>query len=152
MAWASRNVMTDGYLGRLVVLDDDATPRTVVKPVSRTVREGQSARWRIAMDKGVDYELFVSGRVVRGPGSPVRAGDVGTTWIQEHLGPDADLDKPLWSFKPMVFERLRQGARTLEIAIPVRRDHDTEGRETLTLRLKVGKRAYERTVYVAPSS
>lgn len=151
MTWATRNVMTDSYLGRLVVLDDDPRPRTVVVPVSRTVREGDTARWRIAMDKGVDYELFVSGRVVRGPGTPVQAGDVGTTWIQQHLGPDADLDKPLWTFRPMLFERLRAGVRTLEIAIPVRRDREAEGRETLTLRLKVGKRAYERTVYVAPS-
>lgn len=149
--WPSRNLMTDGYLGRLVVLDDDPTPRTVVKPVARTVREGAVARWQVAMDAGVDYELFVSGRVVRGPRPPVSAGDVGQTWVEQHLGPDADLDKALFTFRPMVFERMRAGVRTLEIAIPIRRDAVAEGRESITLRLKVGKKAYTRTVYVAPS-
>ncbi|WP_296605354.1 hypothetical protein [Nocardioides sp.] len=149
--WAARNVMTDGYLGRLVVLDDDPTPRTVVKPVSRTVHEGESARWQITMDKGVDYEQFVSGRVVRGPAPTVSVGDVGETWVAQHLGPDADLDKALWTFRPMLFERMRAGVRTLEIAIPIRRDTVAEDRESITLRLKVGKKAYTRTVYVAPS-
>lgn len=150
--WATHNVMTDGYVGRLTVLDDDPTPRTTVQPVTRSVSEGESARWRISMDKGVDYELFVSGRVVHGPRPQVSPGDVGTRWIEQHLGTDADPDQPLWTFRPMVFERLRAGVRTLEVAIPVRRDGVAEPRESLTLRLKVGKQAYERTVWVRPSS
>lgn len=151
VAWATRNVMTDGYLGRLTVLDDDPTPRIAVRRVSRVVEEGESARWRITMDKGVDYEMFVSGRVVRGPRPQVSAADVGTEWVRQHLGVDADLDQPLWSFRPMLFERLRAGVRVLELAIPVRRDGVAEGRESLTLRLRLGKRAFARTVYVAPS-
>jgi dienelactone hydrolase len=152
MVWATRNVMTDAYVGRLTVLDDDPTPRTTVRPVTRSVSEGESARWRISMDKGVDYELFVSGRVVRGPGPQLRAGDVGSRWVEQHLGPDADLDQALWTYRPMLFERLRAGVRTLEVAIPVRRDGLAEGRESLTLRLRVGKHSYTRTVWVRPSS
>ncbi|ABL83447.1 MULTISPECIES: secreted protein [unclassified Nocardioides] len=150
--WATRNVMTDAYVGRLTVLDDDPTPRTTVRPVARGISEGESARWRISMAKGVDYEQFVSGRVVRGPRHPVSAGDVDTRWIAQHLGPDADLDQPLWTFRPIVFARLRAGVRVLEIAIPVRRDGVAEGRESLTLQLRVGKERFTRTVYVKPSA
>ena len=152
VAWATRNVMTDAYMGRLTVLDDDPTPRTTVQPVTRSVSEGESARWRISMEKGVDYELFVSGRVVRGPKPQLSAGDVGSRWIEQHLGPDADLDQPLWRFRPMLFERLRAGVRTLEVAIPVRRDGVAEGRESLTLKLRVGKQSFTRTVWVKPSA
>ena len=149
--WATRNVMTDNYLGRLTVLDDDPAPRITVQRLSRVVEEGQSAVWRITMDKRVDYELFVSGRVVRGPRPEVTVGDIGADWVRQHLGPGADPDQRLSSFRPMMFERMRAGARTVEVAIPIRRDGQREGRESLTLRVKVGKKAAVKTVYVAPS-
>lgn len=151
VAWATRNVMTDAYVGQLTVLDDDPTPAMRLRPVPRTIAEGDAATWRLELARPVDYDLFVLARVVRGPRPRVAVGDVGTGWVEQHLGPDADPGKPLWTYRPMLFEQLRAGGRSLQMSIPVRRDTRAEGRESLTLRVKLDHKVIKRTVYVKPS-
>jgi hypothetical protein len=146
--WPVRNMMTDAYVGDLTVLDDDPTPRISVRPVHRTVAEGQSAQWEVTLAKSVDYDLFVSGKVVRGPQPNVSAGDVSQEWLESNVGEGADLDAPLWSYHPMAFEQLRNGQTHVVLSIPTRKDGVAEGREALTLKLQVGKERFERTVYV----
>ena len=34
--------------------------------MKRTVQEGQSAEWKISIARGVDYDLFLLGKIVRG--------------------------------------------------------------------------------------
>jgi dienelactone hydrolase len=152
MTWATRNVMTDSYLGELRILDDDPTPAITVAPVARQVAEGSQARWAITLSKGVDYDLFASATVVRGPRPQVAVGDVRRDWVERYLGRDADPDRALWSYHPMLFERIRPGQRSVEIAIPTARDRAAERRESLTLRFRIGRQVVKRTVYVSPSS
>lgn len=152
VAWATQNVMTDAYDGSLTVIDDDPAPRLSIDVVDRTVQEGQSARWRVSLSRAVDYDLFVIGKVRRGPAPLLDTGDVGETWLERYLGSEVDPEKPLASYQPMLFEQVRVGARSVEIAIPIRRDGVAEGRESVTLKFRKLGRVYTRTVYVAPSS
>lgn len=149
--WATRNVMTDAYAATLTVKDDDPTPRLTVEAVDKTVREGDSAQWKIKLARGIDYDLFVLGKVVRGPAPNVTAGDIGEAWLEKYLGPDTDPDKLLWTYHPMAYEQMRAGAKTLVMAVPIRKDDDAERRESLTLKFRLFGKVYERTVFVTPS-
>lgn len=151
-AWATRNVMTDAYVGKLTVLDDDPTPRMTVEPVSRTVHEGQSATWRISLARGVDRDLFLLGKVRRGPTPLIAVGDVSENWREMYIGPDTKETKPLAFYKPMLFAHLRAGSRSVEVSIPIRKDGVAERRESLTISVRKFGHTFQRTVYVAPSS
>ncbi len=147
-AWPVRNMMTDAYTGDLTVVDDDPTPRLTLRPVRRSVDEGQDAEWEITLAKPVDYDLFAAGRVVRGPGANVSAGDVAAAWLRSHVGGKIDPDKPLWSYRPFVFQELRHGRTTAVLSVPTRTDGAAEPREALTLKLRLGRERFERTVFV----
>ncbi|GAA1165512.1 hypothetical protein GCM10009606_48670 [Nocardioides aquiterrae] len=146
--WAVRNMMTDAYVGGLTVVDDDPTPRMTVRPVHRTVDEGQPAEWAITLARPVDYDLYASGKVVLGPAPNVAVRDVRSAWVQSHVGEDVDLDQPLWTYHPYVFKQLRHGRTSAVLRIPTRADGVDEGREALTIRGRLGKLRFERTVYV----
>jgi hypothetical protein len=146
--YAVRNMMTDAYAGDLTIRDDDPTPRMTVRPVDRTVEEGDPAAWAVTLAKPVDYDLFVTGRVVRGHAPNIAARDVARGWLRSHLGDKVDRDKPLWSYHPYVFGQLKSGRTRATLRIPTRRDAVAEGREALALRFKVGHTRVVRTVYV----
>lgn len=146
--YAERNMMTDAYVGDLTVLDDDPTPRLTVRPVHRTVDEGSPAEWQVTLARPVDYDLFVTGRVVRGPAPNVAVGDIAQGWIHQHLGTEVDLARPLWSYHAYVFSNVKVGRTRTMLRIPTRVDRTDEGREALTLKLKLGKERVERTIYV----
>ena len=149
--WATRNVMTDAYAATFTVKDDDPTPRLTVEAVDKTVREGDSAQWKIKLARGIDYDLFVLGKVVRGPAPNVTAGDIGPEWLEKYLGPGTDPDKTLWSYHPSAYDQLHAGARALVVSVPIHQDRDAEGRESLTLKFRLLGKVYERTVFVQPS-
>ncbi|GAA4378976.1 hypothetical protein [Nocardioides caricicola] len=150
-AWAIHDVMTDQYAAQLTVKDDDPTPRMTVEAVDKRVREGGFAEWKITLARGIDYDLFMVGKVVRGPGNDLTAGDVGEEWLERYLGPDTDPDKKLWTYHAMVYEQLRAGNRSMVIKVPIRRDDRTEGRESLTLKFRQFGNTYTRTVFVERS-
>ena len=107
-----------------------------------------TGEWAVTLAGPVDYDLYASGKVVLGPAPNVSARDVRRTWIASHLGQDVDLDQPLWTYHPYVFKQLRHGRTSTILRIPTRKDGVDEGREALTIRLRVGKQRFERTVYV----
>ncbi len=79
------------------------------------------------------------------------AGDVSDEWLEQHVGPDANLDRPLWSYHPMVFESLRAGERSVVVSVPIRRDGVAEGRESLTLKIRKNGKVSSRTLFIAAS-
>ncbi len=85
-AFAAHNVMTDAYIGQLVVVDDDPTPRLQVKAVKRTIAEGQTARLKVRLSAPVGYDLYVTGRIVRSPKPALAADDVPRDWFQNYTG------------------------------------------------------------------
>ena len=135
-AWPILGMMTDDYLGALTIVDDDPRPPITIKPVHRKVAEGSPATWRVRVARGVDYDLFINGKVVKGPSPTVRIDDIGQRWIDLHTGP-VDTNKPLWTYGPMLFDQLREGRRTVDISIPTSRDRRDEHAESLTVRFRV---------------
>ena len=147
VAWATRNVMTDQYVGGLTVKDDDPTPAITVKVPTKRVDEGEDAVWKVHLAAWVDYDMSVIGRVVRGPGHNVRVSDVGSSWAATYVGA-VKQDKYLWQYRPSTWDQIASHDRDLEIAIPTRADGRPERPESLTLRLKVAGKRITRTVKV----
>ena len=147
-AWATRNMMTDAYLGRLAVVDDDPTPALRVRVVHRTVDEGGTAQWEVTLGAPVDYDMFVSGRIIRSPRPALAADDVPLTWFESHVGSEAEAGKPLWTYHPSLYDQLTSGHTRVVLSVPTVRDDRDEDRESITMRVKVNRTAIERTVYV----
>jgi hypothetical protein len=152
-AWASRGVMTDGYLGELWVLDDDPAPTVRVTTPRRTVAEGGMAVWTITLDQPVNYFLPVTAEIVRGPKN-VRAlngKDVPRAWLDGTFPAPGSLSTPLYRRGISLFGSIEAGLQTMQFAVPIRRDGVREPREALTLRVSVGDVTVTRTVFVAAS-
>jgi dienelactone hydrolase len=150
-AWATHDVMTDSYLGSLTVIDDDPSPRITLRPIARRVAEGGPAQWRVTLTRPVDYEMFLNARVVRSPGRQLTVADLRPAWVERYIGPDVDPDKTLASLHVTLFARMRPGTQTADLTLPTVRDGVTEGRESVALRVRLGKQRLTRTVYVTPS-
>ncbi|MDP2772798.1 MAG: hypothetical protein Q8O61_04500 [Nocardioides sp.] len=146
---ATRNVMTDAYVGDLRVEDDDPTPPITVTPRRKTVREGGRAEFVVRLGKGVDYDLFVAARVKLSP-APLRAHDVPLSWL-ERFASAGDPEATLASLRPYLSVQVRRGSRSAVFGIPVRRDGMAEGRESLRLLFVVNGKRMTRTVFVAAS-
>lgn len=144
-----RNVMTDAYLGSLTVVDDDPTPRMRIKAESRRIAEGETASWKVTLAKPVDYDLFVSARIVRGPSPTLAADDVPAKWFRDHVGIGAEPGRALWSYHPSLFEQLRGGGTSAVLTVPTVADDVAEQRESVTLKFRVNRTRVERTVWVS---
>ena len=92
-------------LGGAGRLDDDPRPAITVRPVARHVPAGSPAQWRVRLDKPVDFDFTVTGKVVKGPGTPVRVSDIAKSWTDLHTGPVAP-GKPLWTTYAMTYDFL----------------------------------------------
>jgi hypothetical protein len=149
-AVAMRELMTDDYLGSLTVIDDDPTPKILVRRVKKKVREGQRARWRVTLARPVDYYLFVEGDVVRGRRPMLRGGDVPVKWLRDR-GARTGSRVPLYKLRVEFFDEVPRGRRSTVLSIPIRRDGVREKREFVTLRLEVNGKSYRKTIAVAPS-
>lgn len=148
--WATRNVMTDAYVGDLRVLDDDPFPAVTVTPRAKTVHEGESVELVLRLDRAVDYELYVRTKVEISP-QPLRAGDVPTSWL-ERYAPTDDPEATLASLRPYLTVQVRSGAKRGVLSIPIAADGVAEGRESLRLVFIMKGKRITRTVFVAPSS
>jgi hypothetical protein len=149
-AWATSNVMTDSYLGQLVVVDDDPTPTFTLTPVKTTVKEGSSAKWTVKLSAPVNYEVQVSGRVISGPGADVTGRDVPASWLRDH----ADTGHPtraLHRLNAYVYATLASGSTKATLSIPMRKDGKREGKEAVTVKVTVLGSKSTKTVYVASS-
>jgi hypothetical protein len=148
--WATRGVMTDDYLGQLVVVDDDPTPALSVKPVASSVAEGAKAQWRLKLTAPVDYPVEAFGTVVRGPSPRVTGFDVSKSWFDDHAVSKAR-SKPLDVAHTYVTGRIRPGETTAVLSIPTRKDGRKEGKESVTLSIQVRGKTIKQTIYVKAS-
>jgi dienelactone hydrolase len=149
-AWATSEVMTDDYLGELVVRDDDPTPGFSLTRVARSITEGQSAQFRVRIAAPVDYDTFIDARVVPGPGRDLTGRDVPLRWLRAHAS-EPGRPAPLYRLGVSLFEQLDQGERSLLLSVPVRKDGRAEQREAVTLRVRMNGRSTTRTIRVAPA-
>ncbi len=149
-AWATEDLMTDVYVASLAVEDDDPAPVVSVAALATTVEEGDPVVVEVRLDRWVDYDLFVVGKVINGPGRELVGADVPQRWL-ERYGAVYDPDKPLNRLPTFVYDQLRTGGKRLQLTIPTRNDSLREGRETVTLKLNINRVRYVRTVVIAPS-
>ncbi len=149
-AWATKEAMTDDYLGRLVVVDDDPSPTITITPVSRTVKEGQNATWRITLSDPVDYDLYIDGQVARGPKPALKGFDVPLSWLRDH-GSTRHRAWPMWRSGAWVYTAVKRGRTTATISVPIRKDGAKERREALTVDFHINRRTVTRTIRVAAS-
>ncbi len=148
VAWPVRNMMTDAYIGRLAVVDDDPTPALRIKVRKRTVAEGRSAQWVVTLGAPVDYDLYLSGRVVKSPQPALAADDVPRRWFERNVGMSPEAGKPLWRYRPTLYDRLPSGQTKVVLSVPTVRDGRAEGRESIRLRVRVNRTVVERAVFV----
>lgn len=144
-AWSSRNVVTDRYAGSLTVLDDDPRPGVTIRRVAKRVEEGEPAQWRVRLSRRVDYDVSVTGKVVRGPAPRVQVGDLARSWTDLYVG-EADPARPLWRTHATTYDSIPPGGRSVLVTIPTRRDGVEEPPEALTLRLQAERRTVRSTV------
>lgn len=134
LAGTSTNVITDRYLGELVVLDDDPSPKITITRVRTTVSEGSPAQWRVSLSHGTDYDVSVIATVVRGPGRNLTGADVPLSWLQRYTFVD-DRKKTLAQLGVGLYVSVPAGGRSAVVSIPTLRDHVKEGTEAVTVRI-----------------
>ncbi len=148
-AFAVRGLMTDSYLGRARVVDDDPTPAITVRRARRTVREGRDVVLRVGLAAPVDYAMPLAATVVRGPRPDVDVADVRGL---EGLDPEASPDDPLGSVGAALYASIPAGETSAVLRLPTRADRRVEPRESLTLRVLAetadGRVRTTRTTYV----
>ncbi len=155
-AYATRGLMTDSYLGRAVVVDDDPTPAVSLEASPRTVAEGEPLRFQITLEAPVDYDLYGSGRVVEGTADELHADDL-TAAARSSLGISGDdLTNPLSDYDVRLDgPGVPAGRVRAVVEVPTRDDRRAEGRESMTVRFAVptadGVRRFTRTGYLAAS-
>ena len=147
-AWPVKGVATDDYLGSLVVRDDDPDPVITIKPVRRTVREGQPIVYRLTTSAPAGYDIFAFGTAVKGPGVNLRGTDVPAPWLEQQVGEGADPSKPLYKLYAGVSGQIPTGEKSVDLVIPTRADGAREGREKLTVRFFLNDKRVRRTVTV----
>jgi len=154
-AFPRSGVMTDQYLGRLVILDDDPTPKVTMSPVHRRVKEGTSAMWQVTLAKPVSYGVFVWLRPVAGGvhGPRLAVGDVPRDWLRAHGVPRrVSASTPLHRAKLGVYAYIKPGRTSTTLAIPTLRDGTKEGREAVTARIVADMAGHRlratKTIYV----
>lgn len=146
VGYARFGVMTDDYVGRLVVRDDDPTPRLRVT-APRMVREGQRLTVSVRLSDRVGYRAFGWIRAVRTSGRQLSVGDVPRAWLVKREVPrrtpastslaQARLVDGLW---------IKDGSRTATFSMPIRADRVREGRERVALQVRVFLGGKTRTV------
>jgi hypothetical protein len=139
LAVPARGVTIERALGRLRIVDDDPAPRVRARRLRSPVPEGRAARWQVRLSRPVDYDVFVLARVVRGTTRVprLRVGDVPGRWAREHMFPVPPADTPLHRGEATLFASLPPGRTVTTLRLPLRRDRVDEGRETVTLRIRV---------------
>ncbi len=146
-AWPVRGLVTDDYLGSLVVRDDDPSPRLRIT-VPRQVREGEPVVVTVRNVGGrADYDLSAYLEAKRGPGTDLTGADVPPAFLRGY-GEDVDPALPLWKIDVSVYDAIRPGDQQLTLEVPTRRDGVREGTETLTIRINTEQVRLRRTVRV----
>jgi len=146
-AWAVRNVMTDNYIGRLTVVDDDPAPKVTVTVPRKRIRDGQEAVWRVRLSERVNYDYFLRSRIVRGPRPVARVRDLDPQWVELFIG-FAKPETPLWKTRTVLYDSLPPGQKVTEIRIPTLRTPGTGPTKSLTLRHNLDGRMITRTVKI----
>jgi hypothetical protein len=130
-----QGVTTSGFVGQVVVRDDDPAPRVRFRPVRKRVHYGDDLRFRLSLSSPVDYDVWYRLRAVRVDGlRPLRTSDVPRRWLRAHLGRvprDVALAR-VWRYD---YVYLRPGRTGTVVSVPTLRHPLHERPKALTIRL-----------------
>ena len=96
----------------------------------------------------VDYDIYVTGQVVRGKKPTLSGGDVPAKWFRDQTGSKPKPGQPLWASRLSLFERLAAGRTKVVLSIPTRKDGVAEPRESVTVKIRVNGTTFKQTVFV----
>jgi hypothetical protein len=147
-AWPITGMMTDDYLGRLVVDDDDPQPVLEVRPVQRRVVEGRPVVLEATISAPTSYDFGVYAEVVDGRGEDLRADDVPRSWLEDQGVPLEEPRAALHELYVGAYEAITPGEQAVRLTFPTSRDRRVEGRESLTVRFRVEGQRFRLTVAV----
>ena len=139
-AYGVAGAMPTDYTARLRILDDDPAPTVTVRARRSPIHEGWAARWTLRLSKPLNYFDTVTAKVVPGPSSTdgLRADDVPRSWLRDHLFRGGDPgSKPLDQLPLFLVASVKPGQREVTIGIPVKRDHQHEDLEHVTLKMRL---------------
>ncbi|MGA8847069.1 MAG: hypothetical protein WB471_10690, partial [Nocardioides sp.] len=146
-AWSLGGVVTDDYLGRLTVIDDDIRPVRKIQVVQRRVVEGQPIVLRASLSIPAGYDADVSAQVVRGPGEDLRGDDVPSRWLSTHASAEK-VRRPLYRLYAGFGDLIESGQTQVDLILPTARDSRVEGKEKLTVTINFAGQQYQRTITV----
>jgi hypothetical protein len=133
-AVAKRGVTMSGYVGTVVVRDDDPAPRLTFRPVDRRARYGDDLAFRVHLSAPVDYWVDNVARAVRvREVRPLRTTDVTRSWLHAQLG-RIPADVPLSRVWHYGFVDLPPGHTTATLVVPTRAHPEHPGPKALTVR------------------
>jgi hypothetical protein len=133
-AVARHGLVTSGFVGHVVVRDDDASPEVTFAPARRTRHYGDDLRFLLRLSAPVDYYVVNVVRAVRSPWLPaLRTSDVPRRWLVAQVG-DAPDDVPLAQVWRFGFLELPPGSTRSGVTVPTRRQPLHERAASLRLR------------------
>jgi hypothetical protein len=124
------------YVGRVVITDDDPTPRLRFEPARQRVRYGAPMKFVGRLSAPVDYDVFAlaSGRVLD-RFRPLRVVDVPERWARRHI-PDRAKQRSALARWITEFIRIDAGDVRGVIEVPTRAHPPHPNPKALTLRLR----------------
>ncbi|HEX6246431.1 MAG TPA: hypothetical protein VFZ64_01055 [Nocardioidaceae bacterium] len=130
-----RGVVTSGFVGQVVVRDDDPAPRVTFEPVRKRVHYGDDVRFRLSLSAPVDYGVWRRLRAVRVDRlRPLRTSDVPRRWLRAEVGrPPRDV--PLARVWRHGYLQLPPGRTHVVLTVPTLRHPLHERPKALTVRL-----------------
>ena len=117
---AVHGVQVGGWQGRAEVRDDDPAPRVTAEPVSDSVVEGGTLRWRITLSDAIEDRLFVTA-AVKPPGDDPQLSttDVDPAWLAEAGNYPAEPSRPLSDLEGFaVWTAFAPDRLTAELTVP----------------------------------
>ena len=137
LARAMQGTVSGGYVGGLIVRNDDPEPVVTITPDPDSVAEGGVLRWTATSSAVADSPLIRFG-VPLAPteGPELSSTDVDPAWFfQNTFGQEPEPSRPLstTNLQPVMF--IPAGGLTSELTVPTVVDNETEPAEHIRLRL-----------------
>ncbi|HKE68033.1 MAG TPA: hypothetical protein VKB55_02195 [Nocardioidaceae bacterium] len=131
------DIAMSDYIGRVLIKDDDPTPKVTLDVRRSPVGYGHDLVFVGRLDHRVDYHAYARLiGVVQDHGAPLRVADVPKRWAKRHLADRAKPHSPLAKWLTDVFVAWRPGEVRDTFVIPTRAHPPHPNPKTLTLRMR----------------
>ena len=138
---AIRGTLIGDYLGRALVVDDDPAPTVTIEPVTNTVAEGGTLRWRATLSQAADSEMYVTGRAEEPqPGPELSTTDVDPDWLFQLSFESPEPSRPLSSIYLEPYAAIPAGELVGEVTVPTITDTAAEPAEKILLAMRASGR------------